>query len=131
VAVVFLPSNMKKFIVMNLACGDSLSEVVAKVAEQFGQKITPQKVQKYDPRSVNGEKLSAELRELYDTTREKYLAELHTQNLAHREIRLKKLEQIYDEAVAAKQWKTAAMILAESRKQMADLIPVDEPEGDV
>jgi hypothetical protein len=130
VAVTTLPTTVKRFIVTNLACGDSLSEVVAKVKDEFKITVSPQAVQKYDPRRVSGKELSAGLRELFETTREKFLLETASLNLAHREIRLRKLETILDEAMAAKQWKTAAMIIAESRKQMADLMEVDTPTED-
>jgi hypothetical protein len=128
---VYLSSTVKNFIVRCAACGDVSSEIVARVKEEFGITVSRQQVMRYDPRTESGSHLSAGLLELYRVTREKFLSELETIDSAHREIRLRRLDMLYAEAVKAGQWKTATVILAECRKQMADLMPVDEPEEGV
>jgi hypothetical protein len=126
---VYLASTVKKFIVRCCAVGDTPSEIVRKVADEFGLTVTPQACMRYDPRTESGAHLSPPLKELYRATREQFLTGLETIDTAHREIRLRRLDMLYSEAVKAGQWKTATAILAECRKQMADLMPVDEPEG--
>jgi hypothetical protein len=128
---VYLSSTVKSFIVRCAACGDVPSEIVKKVKEEFDVTVTRQACMRYDPRTVSGSELSPALRELFAVTREKFLSELEAIDGAHREIRLRRLDMLYAEAVKAGQWKTATAIMAECRKQMADLMPVDEPEEGV
>jgi hypothetical protein len=123
---VTLASGVKKFIVRCCACGDTPGEIAKKVAEEFGLTVSPQTCMKYDPRTVSGSNLSAPLRELFRVTREKFLNELEAIDGAHREIRMRRLDALYTKAVETGQLKTAAAILAEQRKQMADLESYDD-----
>jgi hypothetical protein len=122
-----LTSTVKKFIVRCCACGDTPSEIVKKVAEEFAVKVTPQTCMKYDPRTVSGSTLSAPLRELFAVTREKFLSELEAIDGAHREIRLRRLDALYAAAMKSGQLKIAIAAIAEARKTMADLMEVDTP----
>jgi hypothetical protein len=125
-----LASTVKKFIVRCCACGDTPSEIVKRVADEFGITVTRQAAMRYDPRTETGSHLSAGLLELYRVTREKFLSELEAIDGAHREIRLRRLDSLYERALQAGQLKVAVAATAEQRKTMADLMPVDIPEGE-
>ena len=58
-----LTEDIKLFIVDRLACFGSPSTVAAAVEKDFGRKVPRQTVEFYDPRKVQGRKLSAKLRE--------------------------------------------------------------------
>lgn len=123
------PSELKLFIVRALACYDAPTEVVRQVAEQFNIKVTRSSVQRYDPTTVAGQTLSAELKALFDSTRKNFLEHLEAVPLAHRTVRLRKLQSVYDEAMANNNLKVAVAALTAAQRETADIEYVEIGEN--
>ena len=91
-----LSEAVKTFIVQALACFDSPSAVVASVKAEFGETITRQAVEGYDPNKRAGAALSKKWRELFAATRTKFLEDQSEIGIAHRSVRLRKLQAQVD-----------------------------------
>lgn len=87
-----LTDEVKTFVVQALACFDSPSTVVASVKAEYGDVITRQAVEGYDPNKRAGSALSQKWRELFDATRKAFLEDTSTIGISHRSVRLRKLE---------------------------------------
>ena len=69
-----LPAAVQRFIVCHLACFETPTDVARAVKEEFGQNVTKQNVEYYDPTKKASEKgLSETLEKLFRETREKFL----------------------------------------------------------
>jgi hypothetical protein len=91
-----LPPEVKTFIVQALACFDPPSVVVAAVNEDFGLKVSPQRVMKYNPSKASGADLGQELKAVFEATRKKFLEETAEIGIAHRSYRLRRYQRIAD-----------------------------------
>lgn len=87
-----LSEPVKTFIVQALACFDTPSTVVAAVKAEFGETITRQAVEGYDPNKRAGAALSLKWRELFEATRKAFLEDTSAIGISHRSVRLRKLE---------------------------------------
>lgn len=116
-----LPTKVKRFIVKMNAYGDSPSEVVRAVAQEFSLDVTPQIVQRYDPTKVPGETLSKVLRELFYATRKAFCESPDTLPMAQKAIRLQRLDAIHEKASEAGTLKIAATAIDLARKEMMGL----------
>lgn len=89
-----LSSDVKTFIVQSLACFDPPSRVVKAVKEEFGIAVTRQAVHHYDAERKGGEQIGQEWRELFERTRKKFLEQIVSIGIAHRAVRLRKLDRL-------------------------------------
>ena len=87
-----LNEEVKTFIVQALACFDGPSTVVAAVKAEYGDVITRQAVEGYDPNKRAGRGLAQKWRELFEATREEFLRDTSKIGISHRSVRLRKLE---------------------------------------
>ena len=126
-----LPMEVKRFVVKCAARYDSPSEIVRAVGTEFGVQMTRAGAQRYDPTRSAGASLSAELRELFERERRRFIEQLETVPLAHRAVRLRKLESIYDEARQAGNLKVAVSAIATAGREMTifDFIDVGDDDG--
>lgn len=116
-----LTVEQKRFIVRACACFDSPSEVVRLVKAEFGLDISRQQVQRFNPGTAQGKSLSAPLRELFEHHREQFIEELERQPLAHRAVRLRRLQALYERAEDEKNLKAALQSIALAQREMAAL----------
>jgi len=116
-----LPTKVKRFIVQLNAMGDSPSEVVRAVAQEFSIEVTPQTVQRYDPSKLPGRTLSKGLKELFDTTRKEFVESADDLPMAQKAIRLRRLDSIHEKATEAGTLKIAATAIDLARKEMMAL----------
>lgn len=98
-----LPEKVATFIVCQLACHRSPTEVVADVAERFPSlelKLTKQKVEYYDPtkRAQKGN-LAKKWRVLFHETRKRWLESTADVPIANRRYRLEQLQHLYQRAL--------------------------------
>jgi hypothetical protein len=96
-----LTDAQKTFVVVRLACFDQPSEVVEAVNQDFGVQLPRQQVMKYDPTTKSGENLSAELKELFHSTRERFLSNVQEIPIANQAYRLRELQKLYQTAPKA------------------------------
>ncbi|WP_323015526.1 DUF2280 domain-containing protein [Devosia sp.] len=87
-----LSIEVQTFVVQCLACFDSPSVVAASVKAEFGETITRQAVEGYDPTKKAGAKLAARWRALFEETRKTFLEDTSKIGISHRAVRLRKLE---------------------------------------
>lgn len=88
-----MKDEVKTFIVQSLACFDSPSVVAAAVRKEFGETITRQSVEAYDPNKRAGAKMADKWRQLFKASREAFLEDQSEIGIAHRSVRLRKLAQ--------------------------------------
>lgn len=120
------PANMatlkdvhKTFIVQELACFQSYSEVAGSVKQMFGLEIERQQVYSYDP---TRNKIAAKWTAIFDATRAKFLDDISKIPIANKAVRLFELQKIYENQKAAKSQNTKAMkdTLEQAAKESGD-----------
>jgi hypothetical protein len=103
-----LTKEAKVFVVQRLACFEPAQDVIQAVKDTYGEDVTPQALQAYDPTKVNGKSLSAELRQIFEDTRKRYLAETQDIPIASRAHRLRVLDRL---ATKAEQRQNAVLVM--------------------
>lgn len=114
-----LTTEQKLFIVGRLACFDSLSEIVAAFKETFGVEIGANQVWSYDP-TRPGYDMDPKWREVHAKTRKEFLENIGDIPIAHKSVRLQRLEQNYRLAAARKNLPLANGILEQAAKEVGD-----------
>ncbi|MDQ7246537.1 DUF2280 domain-containing protein [Dongia sedimenti] len=87
-----LTDEIKTFIVKGLACYDTPSQVAEAVKAEFNIEITRQHVYAYDPNA--SQHMAPRWRELHAATRAALLRELAEIGIAHRAVRLRRLDRL-------------------------------------
>ncbi len=91
-----LSGEVKAFIVQHLARFNPPSAVARAVSTQFGETVTRQTVQCYDPHQRAGAKLSPQWRRLFDDTRRAFIEETSRIGMSHLAVRLQRLEAQFE-----------------------------------
>lgn len=131
-----LPVDVKRFIVMELACFRTPSQVAAAVKDEFGLEVGRQLVSSYDPATHQGRKLGKEWRALRERTRTTYLQRKENIGVANQLVRLTRMEEQYDrferqiaELEATKGPVNRKLIAELVEKQRAILVDAAKEEG--
>jgi hypothetical protein len=115
------PLKIRQRIVTALACGYSPSEVVRIVADEFQVTVSRQAAARHDPRTATGSGLSERLKKLFYDAHERYTDELEQQALAHKAVRLSRLERTYDDAATTGNHRVMLRALDLARREMQGL----------
>lgn len=115
-----LPDHIKKFIVESLACYDTPGQVAKAVKEEFDLDVTRQQCAAYDPTKVAGQDLSQPWQDLFYSTRKSLLEDEATIGIAHRPVRLRKLERLLERAEADDNLSMCKTVLELIRKEVND-----------
>lgn len=86
----------KRFLVQQLACFETPTSAAKAFKEEFGFELQRSRVSYYDPTTKFGAGLAEDLRHLFDSTREKFKADLESIPIANRAVRLKHLQRQLD-----------------------------------
>lgn len=114
-----LNGECKRFIVQALACFMSPAEIVESVKAEFNIDIDRRLVQSYDPtKSPGAERLGQPLRDLFATTRERYLSSADEIGIAHLRHRLEHLQRVLDKAEKAGNLSLILQVLEAAAKEM-------------
>lgn len=89
-----LTEPQKAYIVSRLACFYTPSEVVEMVTQDLGLKLDRQQIGKYDPSTLEGRKLSKDLKKLFVETRAKFQSDIQAIPIANRSVRLRELDGV-------------------------------------
>ncbi|BAQ43981.1 DUF2280 domain-containing protein [Methylobacterium aquaticum] len=116
-----LSDEVKTFIVQQLACFDPPSVVVKAVKAEFGEVVTPQQVEAYDPTKRAGRALSEYLRALFEATRTAFLDDTAGIGISHRVTRLRTLQRLADRAEAQGNIALAANLVVQAAKEVGDV----------
>lgn len=111
-----LTQEVQAFVVQQLACFLTPSEVVAAVAEEFGVAIDRQQAWRYNP--ANDPALAPKWRILFEETRAAFIKETATIGIAHRAYRLRRLEVYLRAAEKRGNHGLAARLLRQAAEEM-------------
>ncbi|PVX61251.1 DUF2280 domain-containing protein [Paraburkholderia unamae] len=88
-----LSDTVKTRITQALACFDTPSQVSKDILAEFGLVVTPQQCEAYDPTKRSGERLGKKYRAIFESTRANFLTDTSRIGIAHRAVRLRKLDR--------------------------------------
>lgn len=113
-----LDVKVKRYITQALACFDTPSQVIAAVKDEFGIDVPRQQVHSYDPTKVQGKNLSKELRELFDSTRARFISDVEAIPVAQQSYRLRQIQRLTEVALSRNNAALAAQLLEQAAKEV-------------
>ena len=113
-----IPDRAKMFIVTSLACFDSPSVVSAAVKAEYGVAITRQSIESYDPTKTAGARVAPKWKQIFEQTREAYLADVAKIGVSHRAVRLRIMQRMVEKAEAQGNSPLVAQLLEQAAKEM-------------
>jgi hypothetical protein len=111
-----LTSDQKLYVMQELACFRTPSEIAAAVKEIFGVEISRQAVFGYNPE--HNPALPEKWRVIFVQERRRFLEDLDSIAIAHRSYRLQELEAIYRRAWSMNSLVLALQALEQAAKEM-------------
>lgn len=115
-----LKDDVKTFIVQSLACFDTPSIVVEAVRKEFGESITRQSVEGYDPTKKAGANLAEKWRLLFEETRKTFLEDTASIAISHRAVRLRALQRMADKAETQGNMVLASSLLKQAAEEVGN-----------
>lgn len=115
-----LTDEVKTFVVQQLACFETPSDVAKAVKDEFGLDITRQSIEAYDPGKRAGRGLSEAYRQIFASTRETFLADTAAIGVTHKVVRLRTLSRLIDKAEARGNAVLVASLLEQVAKECGD-----------
>jgi len=115
-----LSVEVQTFVVQSLACFDTPSIVVDAVRKEYGETITRQSVEGYDPTKKAGANLAEKWRALFEETRKTFLEDTANIGISHRAVRLRALQRMAEKAETQGNMVLAASLLEQAAKEMGD-----------
>lgn len=115
-----LTPDAQTYAVQALACFDPPTVVAAAISKEFGVKITPQGIEKYDPTKRAGRQLSVKWKSLFEKTRKTFLENAATIGISHRAVRLRALNRMADRAEGQGNLALAAQLHEQAAKECGD-----------
>lgn len=116
-----LTEDMKRTIVMELACYRTPSEVAQIVREQYGIEVSRQQVHEYDPHGSKSGDLAKKWKDLHAETRKQFLKDTSSIPVAQRAYRLRELNDMAQRAKARGNLVLAASLLEQAAKESGDV----------
>jgi hypothetical protein len=114
-----LPEAVKRRIVEHLACYHAHAEVASLIADEFGIALTPRHVRAYDPMSFQFAGSERWL-DYFNVIRKQCAAELGRIAIAHRAYRLRRLQQMHDQAMCRGDYLRAMAALEQAAKEVGN-----------
>lgn len=115
-----ISAAVRTYIVQSLACFDTPTTVVAAVKKEFGETVSRQMVEAYDPTKRAGEKLGAGWQQLFEETRKAFLEDTSKISISHRAVRLRVLDRMAHKAEEQGNMPLAASLLEQAAKEVGD-----------
>ncbi|MDW9787721.1 DUF2280 domain-containing protein [Sinorhizobium meliloti] len=115
-----LKDDVKTFIVQSLACFDTPSIVVEAVRKEFGETITRQSVEGYDPTKKAGTNLAEKWKLLFEETRKTFLEDTATIAISHRAVRLRALQRMAEKAENQGNMVLASSLLKQAAEEVGN-----------
>jgi hypothetical protein len=107
------------FIVTRLACFERPAEVQMQLRETFGIEIGLPQILYYDPKS-RGTDMAKKWRTLFARARDQFIRETSQIPIAHRSVRLRELQKLYDKDQSRGATTLAAQHLEQAAKETGD-----------
>ena len=118
-----LSKNQKAYIVVRIACYDSLGAIKKSLKEDFGIEITTQSLERYNPTCAAGRACSEQWATLFYETRRKLVEGRADIGVAHKMVRIRWLDQMVHRKMTDGKTREARALLkqaAEELNQMAE-----------
>ncbi|HCB0511186.1 DUF2280 domain-containing protein [Klebsiella pneumoniae] len=115
-----LKPEVRAFIVQELACFDTPSQIVESVQKEFKVQVTRQQVASHDPTKVAGKGLAQKWVELFNLTRDRFLNEISDIPIANKAYRLRVLDRMATRAEGMKNLALTAEIIEQAAKECGD-----------
>ncbi|NPE52397.1 DUF2280 domain-containing protein [Dickeya dadantii] len=115
-----LKNEVKAYIVQQLACFDTPSQIVESVQKEFGLQITRQQVASHDPTKAAGAGLAKKWVELFHATRERFQNEISDIPIANKAYRLRVLDRMATRAESMKNIPLTATLMEQAAKEVGD-----------
>ncbi|HBZ2615557.1 TPA: DUF2280 domain-containing protein [Klebsiella pneumoniae] len=118
--MVALKPEVRAFIVQELACFDTPSQIVESVQKEFKVQVTRQQVASHDPTKVAGKGLAQKWVDLFNRTRDRFLNEISDIPIANKAYRLRVLDRMATRAEGMKNLGMTAQLLEQAAKEVGD-----------
>ncbi|MDU6106824.1 MAG: DUF2280 domain-containing protein [Klebsiella pneumoniae] len=115
-----LKPEVRAFIVQELACFDTPSQIVESVQKEFKVQVTRQQVASHDPTKVAGKGLAQKWVDLFNHTRDRFLNEISDIPIANKAYRLRVLQRMSTTAEGMKNLGMTAQLLEQAAKEVGD-----------
>ncbi|WP_447881038.1 DUF2280 domain-containing protein [Serratia fonticola] len=115
-----LKIEVKAFIIQQLACFDTPSQVVDAVQKEFGVQITRQQVASHDPTKVAGSGLAKKWVDLFKSTRERFQTEIAEIPIANKAYRLRVLDRMAEHTEKQRNYGMTAQFMEQAAKEVGD-----------
>lgn len=115
-----LKPEVRAFIIQELACFDTPSQIVESVQKEFKVQVTRQQVASHDPTKVAGKGLAQKWVDLFNRTRDRFLNEISDIPIANKAYRLRVLQRMSATAEGMKNLGMTAQLLEQAAKEVGD-----------
>lgn len=115
-----LPDEAKTLIVQHLACFDSPAVVAEAVKKELGIAVSRQAVESYNPTRRAGAKLAEKWKALFSETRKAFLEDTAEIGIAHRSVRLRRLDRMQLKAESMGNLQLAGELGEKAAKEQGD-----------
>lgn len=115
-----LKPEVRAFIVQELACFDTPSQIVESVQKEFKVQVTRQQVASHDPTKAAGKGLAQKWVDLFNRTRDRFLNEISDIPIANKAYRLRALDRMMTKAESMRNMALAASLMEQAAKECGD-----------
>ncbi|SXE69533.1 Uncharacterized conserved protein [Klebsiella variicola] len=115
-----LKPEVRAFIVQELACFDTPSQIVESVQKEFKVQVTRQQVASHDPTKVAGKGLAQKWVDLFNATRKRFQNEIADIPIANKAYRLRVLDRMATNAEKMKNYGMTSQLIEQAAKEMGD-----------
>jgi len=113
-----LKSQHKELIVKQLACYYSPTEIKQKLKDDHGVDVSASQISFYHPENSSSSNLAKKWRELFRHTRNRYVDEVFSHEIAMKGYRLGELQKMYNAFVKKGNYIAAAELLEQAAKEV-------------
>ncbi|HCU1013652.1 TPA: DUF2280 domain-containing protein [Klebsiella pneumoniae] len=115
-----LKPEVRAFIVQELACFDTPSQIVESVQKEFKVQVTRQQVASHDPTKAAGKGLAKKWVDLFNELRDRFLNEISDIPIANKAYRLRVLQRMSTNAENMKNIGMTAQLLEQAAKEVGE-----------
>lgn len=113
-----LTDEQQEFIIQQLACFKTPTQVAALIKSKYELEISPQRIEYYDPTKRSDRKrLAPEHKLLFDETRKQYIADTAAVGVAHQRYRLELLQGMIEDVLSKKNYQMVSNLLVQAAKE--------------
>ncbi|HDO6829813.1 DUF2280 domain-containing protein [Klebsiella pneumoniae] len=115
-----LKPEVRAFIIQELACFDTPSQIVESVQKEFRVQVTRQQVASHDPTKAAGKGLAKKWVDLFNELRDRFLNEISDIPIANKAYRLRALDRMMTKAESMRNMALAASLMEQAAKECGD-----------